>query len=173
VIATGPPQRPGAPFSIDWPATTRHRLAVRAGGALARAQMLLAVTDASGQELKFVETASGAVHVVAPVGEERVDAADPTGTGGLDDRVDLAVITEAVLGVLLAVCGVRVRRHRGGCERGGRIVDSFADDQLCARCHAAFAAFGDTAAALIFEHNRAPYDELSQGADHDDLEVTG
>lgn len=142
MIATGPPQRPGAPFSNDRPATPGPRLAVRAGGARARAQMLLAVADARGLELKFVETASGAVHVVAPAGEERVDAADPTGTDGLGNRVDLAVVTEAVLGVLLAVCGVRVLRHRGGYEQGGRIVAFFADDQLCARCHAAFAAFG-------------------------------
>lgn len=31
-----------------------------------------------------------AVHMVAPAGEDRVDAADSTGTDGLDDRVELA-----------------------------------------------------------------------------------
>lgn len=138
------------------PARTRcARPGLRPGRARTRAQALLDACQDYGAELRFAQNATGTrVHVLAEPNIPAWAREDPP-----QSRPTIDEITKTVAGALLAVCGVRVRRHRGGLERGGRQIDHFPDELLCARCHAAFAAFGHTAAALIFEHNQEPEPE--------------
>lgn len=141
--------------------------ALRPGRARTRAQALLDAWQDYGAELRFVQNATGTrVHVLAEPDIPAWARADPP-----QRRPTIDEITETVVGAVPAVCGVRLRCHRGGLEQGGRRIDDFPDELLCRRCHAGFTALGDAAAALIFEHNRRPDDEFSRNTDPVEEEV--
>jgi hypothetical protein len=112
-----------------------------------RAARLITGWDTYGEELEFVENASGSTaHVVAGLGRPAWADREPP------SPIDADLIVDVALGTVYTVCGVRIRCNRGGMDKGGRLTGWFADEKLCQRCHA---AFGDRA-DLIFECNQPP-----------------
>lgn len=110
------------------------------------AEVLIRAYDSGDAEIGFIQKGradNADVHVIADVSTWPADVVTKDWAPAEEGMHQL------LTGLTYSVCGKRFTRNRGGPDQGDRMLDSFADERLCRRCHE---AFGDRA-AIIFEFN--------------------